>query len=120
MRFESISILSGNSVAGIDGAAKDVNQVVNLSVHVVCSANTVIGAIKLQASNDSPTGGQFRVSFTPTNWVDIPNASAAIAAGESELISLSNCAYSYLRAVWTPDGGGSTGTINAQMVAVGV
>lgn len=119
MRQESISILSGNSTASIDGAAKDVNQVVNLSVMVYCSAGTVVGVLKLQASNDAPNI-QPRSLYVPTNWADIPNATATIAAGESEMIILANCAYGYLRAVWTVDAGGSTGTINAQMSAVGV
>lgn len=120
MRQESIQIANGNSVATITGAAKDVNQVVNLSVQVYCSGSGVVGILKLQASNDTTAGGALRSQFTPTNWVDINNATATVAAGESHLIELKNIAMGYLRAVWTPDGGGSSGTVSAQMSAVGV
>lgn len=118
MRTESITLLTGDSAGDLTGLAKNLDQVINLSVQVTCSVNTVVGIIKLQASNDAPNVMP-RTGFTPTNWVDIPNASATIAAGESELISLSNCAYGYLRVIWTHDAGGSTGTVSAQMVAVG-
>lgn len=118
MRFESISILSGNSVADINGSAKDINQVVNLGVQVISSANTVVGILKLQASNDA-CNTQSRATFVPTNWVDIPNASATITAGAPALIQIANIAVGFLRAVWVHDAGGSTGTISAQMSTSG-
>lgn len=120
MRNESITILTGNSAGDLNGSAIDVNQIVNLSVQAYCSVNTVVGAVKLQISNDQPDPGSMRSQFTPSHWVDVTNATATITAGESELIILTNCAFGYLRAVWTHDGGGSVGTITAQMSAVGV
>lgn len=118
MRFESISILSGSSVAGINGAAKDVNQVVNLTVQTLSSGAGVAGVLKLQASNDA-CNTQSRATFVPTNWVDIPSASATITAGVPALIVISNIAIGFIRAVWTPDGGGSTGTVSALMSTSG-
>lgn len=118
MRTESISIISGDSAADITGTAKSLDQVINLSVLLTCSASSVVGVLKFQVSNDAPNTMP-RTSFTPTNWIDLPNGSFTVAAGESELLTLTNCAFSYMRAIWTRDSGGSTGTINAQMVAVG-
>ncbi len=119
MRQESITILTGNSDTITNGEPKDVNQVVNLSVAIYCSVNTVAGVLKLQASNDA-ANIQPRTLFVPTNWVDIPNATATITAGASALIKIDNCSFGFIRAVWTKDGGGTTGNLTAQMGAVGV
>jgi phage tail sheath gpL-like len=120
VRQQSIVILTGDSSAGINGSAIDANQFVNLSVQVISSVNTVAGTLKLQISNDAPIGITTRNQFTPVNYVDLPSATVTIAAGAPGMFSVANIAVGYLRAVWTPDGGGSTGTITAQMSSVGV
>ncbi len=103
MRQESINILTGLDNLSLTGSPIDVNQIVNASVMVYFGDALAAGTLKLQVSNDAPFGGP-RNSFTPTNWVDLPNASAATTAGASKLIrpvELTNMAYGYLRAVWT-------------------
>lgn len=118
MRTENITILTGNSAGDLTGSVKNSDQIINLSVQVVSSAGTVAGVLKLQASNDAPNTS-LRSEFTPTNYVDIPNATVTISAGGAGMIRLSDCSFGYIRAIWTHDGGGSTGTVTALMTAVG-
>ncbi len=120
MRYQSVSIINAvDSANNITGSKLDVNQVVNMSVQIIGSGASVAGVLKLQASNDTPTGDTNRGQFTPTNWVDITNATATVAGTTQQLINLTNIAYGYVRAIWTKDVGGSTGTLTCKASTVG-
>lgn len=118
MRQESILILSGLSTTTTTGAAKDSSQLVNMTFQGYSTVADGDGTLKIQASNDPVPSGAMRSQFTPTNWVDIPNASASITSGGSALIILSNVAIGWVRAVYTK-GVDGTGTYKVNMNGVG-
>lgn len=118
MRNTCVSILSAADTATVNGGATDANQIVSASFQSIFGDVTAVGTIKIQASND-PTLGQPRANFTPTNWTDIPSASAAVAAGVAPLILIPNMAFSWVRAVYTRTSGGST-TVVVNMNALSI
>ncbi len=106
MRNVNCNILSAVDTSSQNGSQIDSNQLVSASFQAVFGDATAAGTLKIQASNDvaaiqysSPT------SFTVTNWVDIPNASAAITSGSSAVITIPNMCYRWIRAVYTRDSG---------------
>lgn len=118
MRFLNEVVLSAaNDVTRTSGKV-DVNQIVNMSFQGYCSDADAAGTIKIQASNDPVPNGATRQQFTPTHWVDIPNAVYTITAGSPGLITLSNVSYGYVRAIYTETNTG-TGTIVVQISGVG-
>ncbi len=121
MRNQSSQILSGTADASINGAvALDVNQVVNMSMQtIVTGGTTAAGTVKIQGSNDLPPNGQ-RAGFAPTNWSDIPNATATVTAGVAPMIILSNVACQFVRAVFTRSAGVVGETVTVQCNSVGV
>jgi len=54
------------------GSAFDVGQVVSASFLGYFGDATATGTLKIQASNDNPAPSQYRGSFVPTNFADIP------------------------------------------------
>lgn len=119
MRQESIVVLSAADDVTRTGGKYDASQLVNMSFQSYCSDTDAAGSVKIQASNDPVPSGALRNQFTPTHWVDIPNATATITAGSATFISLSNVAVGWIRVVFTQTTPG-TGTIVVQMNAVGV
>lgn len=119
MRFVPVTILSGVTSGSVTGTALDTNQCVNITFQTITTSSDAAGTVKIQGSNDNP-GAQYRQNFTPTNWSDIPNATASIASGVGPMIVLSNIACGYLRAVYTRSGGGAADkTIVVKANAVG-
>jgi len=116
MKQINCSILSAVDTASQTGAAVEASQLVSMSAHAYFGDVTAAGTLKLQASNDPDAQGPVS-TFVPTNWVDIPSASAAIAAGAPALITIANMSYRWVRAVYTRTGGGSS-TINVNMFAI--
>lgn len=121
MRNQSSQILSGTCDGNITGAvALDVNQAINLTFQtVVTGGTTAAGTVKIQGSNDLPTNGA-RAGFAPTNWSDIPNATATVTSGVAPLIVLSNVACQYMRAVFTRSAGAIGETMVVRCNSVGV
>lgn len=118
MRYEALKVINAaDASTNQTSAAIDTNQIINMSVQGVFSSATLNGTLKIQASNDPCPGGSFRNQFTPTNWVDIPNASASVTSGASVCIPLQNIAYGYIRVVYTASSG--TGTVTALASLVG-
>lgn len=118
MRNVCIAALSAANTADATGAKIDANQLINASFQPVFADVTATGTVKIQASND-PTLGVPRDTFTPVNWSDVPNATAAVASGVAPMITLADMAYSYIRVVYTRTNGGSS-TVTVNMNAVGV
>lgn len=110
MRNLNCIALSAADTASQNGPAMDTNQWIAASFQAVFGDATAAGTFKLQASNDTyndrynyPQG-----TFTPTNWTDIPNQTASITSGGSAILTIPQCAYRWIRAVYTRSGGGST------------
>lgn len=117
MHYVNAPVLSAVDTASQNGVQIDSHQYKNVSFHAYFGDATAAGTLKVQASNDLCFDGyQANTAFTVTNWVDIPNASAAIASGAPALITLVNAPYRWLRVVYTRSGGGST-TITVNMLA---
>ena len=122
MKYLNYPVLSAVDTASITSAKIDSNQLLGASFHVILGDATVAGSVKIQASNDpSPTNYTAQYNFTPTNWVDIPGASATISAGAPVLITIPNTSviYRWMQVVFTHVSGGSS-TILVNMMAVSV
>lgn len=118
MRNVCVTALSAADDVSRTGAKIDANQLINASFQPVFSDVDAAGSVKVQASND-PTLGVPRDTFTPTNWSDVPNASAAVVAGVAPMIVLQNMSFSWIRVVFTQTSPG-TGAVTVNMNAVGV
>lgn len=119
MRPLNCNVLSAVDTGSATGGKIDSNQLVSASFAAVFGDATAAGTVKIQASNDICTDGYQPATFTPTNWIDIPSATATISSGGSALILLTNLSYRWMRVVYTRSGGGST-TINVNMFALSV
>ncbi len=119
MNSEAIIILNAADDVSRTGGAVFTGQKVNMSFQSYCTVLDGSGTVKIQASNDNSSNkGSLSNQFTPTNWVDVPNATGTVTSGSATLITLSNVSYNYVRAVYTSSGAG-TGNIVVQMCAMG-
>lgn len=107
MRNINVAILSAADTGSHSGAAVDTGQVVSASFTAVFGDTGASGTVKIQASNDIDNAN-YVPGFAPTNWVDIPGASAVITSGSSAVISIAQMAYKWVRAVYTRTSGGTT------------
>lgn len=125
MRNVNLNIISAQENQVTNSNAIDTNQIVSLSAVSYCGDSQGTGTLKLQASNDpAPARNMVAIDgFTPTNWVDIPNQSAAVTAGASACLTIAQCVYRWVRAVWTATGLGiqtvtpvadSSGSLNSK------
>lgn len=120
MRNVSVSQLIGTADSSRNGPKIDANQLVNFTVQtIVTGGTTAAGTIKVQGSNDLPTNND-RASFEPTNWSDVPNATATLTAGVAPLIVCSNVACQYIRIVFTRSAGAGSEFITIKTNGVGV
>lgn len=118
MRFLPVQMLNVVDTASANGPAIDSNQAVSGSFAPVLGDVTAAGTVKIQCSNDNPNG-QYRNTFTPTNWNDIPSATSTITSGVGPAIVLPNMAFGYIRAVFTSSSGGSsTIVVNATLLSI--
>lgn len=119
MRNLCLNILSGDDSGSVTGGKIDANQLVSASFLGYFGDNTAAGTLKIQFSNDPTVSGNLAADFTPVNWADIPNASAAVSSGASVAILIANMSFRWIRAVYTRSGGGST-TVQCNMNALGI
>lgn len=110
MRNLQYTILNDVDTATVTGAAINSGQWVSASFQSIFGDVTAAGTIKIQGSNDFSKAGT-QMAFTPTNWNDIPNATATIASGVGPMILIPNMAFEWVRAVYTRTSGGSTTVI---------
>jgi hypothetical protein len=111
MRKVNANIINARSDQSITSDKIDTNQVVSISFLANFTNGDEAGTIKIQASND-PCPDQYQpATFTPTNWCDVPNATATITSGSSALITIAQCTYRWLRVVYTLSGGGAAGKV---------
>jgi hypothetical protein len=71
-----------------------------VSVQATQGDSSAAGTVKLQASNDFSQAANIG-NFQPTNWSDIPGATATVTAGATVLIPYTQLSYGWIRAVWT-------------------
>lgn len=111
MRQVNDTVLSGSDAASVNGAQLDTNQIINSTFHCVVSDATAAGTFSIQGSNDVCQIGQSAQNFVVTNWVQIPNATATVAAGAHQaMIVVVETPCRWMRAVWTSTTPG-TGTV---------
>lgn len=116
MRNSQVKILSAVDTSSQTGSSYFTGQLVSASFAPVFGDATAAGTLKIQCSNDVPTGAP--QSFIPTNWCDIPSATSTIASGVGPAIVIPNMCFGYIRAVYTRSGGGSS-TIIVNMNQLG-
>lgn len=107
MRYANVTALnaiSANSTTASD--AEDASYLMKVSAQVVSAGSSILGTAKLQSSNDKPPAGESPVQFTPTNWVDIPSASATITTAGAQMIAPVDVCFQYIRALFTDTGAG--------------
>lgn len=86
-----------------------------ISAVAVGAAAGVKGVLKWQASNDQP-----QAAIDPTTFVDIASATVTLNGTAAGMIPKTDLSYTYLKLVWTPDGGGSTGNLTVKIQGWGV
>lgn len=120
INFKSIDAVLTSS--NINGDNIDSNQWFSASFQAYFSDNTAAGTFKIQASNDvCPFGNVYdAANFTPTNWVDVPNATATIASGAASIILIPVCSFRSLRVVFISTNGSSTATMTVLVDAKSV
>ena len=119
MRQVNDTVLSGLDTVSTNGSQLDTNQMINMSFHCTISDSTAAGVFKLQASNDVAPLGIGAQTFVVHNWVDIPNQSITMTTGlEQGILTLSEIAYRWVRAVYTETVPG-TGTVIVNRFGLG-
>lgn len=110
MRNVNCVILSAVDTASQNGSLVDANQLVSASFQAVFGDASAVGVFKIQASNDVAPARNMATQdgFAPTNWTDIPNATVAISAGGTAIITIAQMTYRWVRAVYTRTSDGST------------
>jgi len=119
MRNLCHTVLSANDDVSRTSSKIDANQLVSASFHAFFSDTDAAGTVKIQASNDPTVAGNIAADFTPTNWIDIPNATGTVTAGSAVLITIAQLSYRWLRVIFTKSNAG-TGTITVNLNALGI
>lgn len=117
MKNVNAIVLSATSASSRNGSLIDANQIYQVSFQTVFAAVDAAGDLKIQMSNDMQPAGMIQNNFAPTNWSDIPNATAAVVSGAAPPIILSIVSARWLRIVFTRSGG-ATGAITSTMFAL--
>lgn len=96
--------------------ALDTSQIYAISVATTFSDAAAAGTLKIQGSNDVPADQVAPPAYVPTNWADIPTASASVTAGGTVVIEKFSLCYRWVRVTWTRSAGAGTFTarINTQ------
>lgn len=116
MRNFNQTVFSAQPIASVTSAALNARQWYAASFIARFTVTDAAGTMKIQASNAVCEDGTLPSSFVPptASWVDVPLATATIAAGVAAIIPMPlNICYTYLRVVWTRSGG--TGAFTVEM-----
>lgn len=115
-RFNKVVLSAAAASASTASSVIDSNQIISMSFQGFATNASAIGVVKAQASNDPTPLGYDAQSFVPTNWTDIPAATASLAGtATSALVNIPSANYRWMRAVFTDAGAGSaTGTVTIQ------
>jgi hypothetical protein len=115
MRFLNETVVSAVSVPSNSQSSEvDSSYMTNVSAQGIFSG-TAAGTLKLQTSNDKPKAPNLStVTFTVTNWTDIPNASVSVSGSGSYLIPKTDLCNQYIRSAFVST---ATGVQNITAVA---
>jgi hypothetical protein len=99
-----------------ESVALDTSQIYAISVVTTFTDAASAGTLKIQGSNDVPADQVAPPSFVPTNWADIPSATASVTAGGTQPMEKFSLCYRWIRVTWTRSAGAGTFTarINTQ------
>lgn len=117
MRYQNVVALNAidaSTVGAQNSSQIDARLLFNMSVQVI-AAGAPVGVVKVQVSNDE--GSSIPQPFSPTNWVDLPSATIAVATAGQLLIPKFDLCYNYVRIVYTKTSG--TGSITAEVKSLG-
>jgi len=111
-------VLSSSDGGTKNGDTLDSQLWVSASFHLITGGSGDSGTFKLQASNDVSAAGYSPGATLPTiaNWVDLPNQSASITSGGAAILTITACAYRWVRAVYTKSGGTDAVTVNVMAI----
>lgn len=104
-----------NAVANastVTSAAVDARFVLMATAQAVFTDGSAAGTLKLQASNDNSA---------PTNWNDIPLATASVVSGADTMtpVLATPFCYQFIRVSFTSSGGAGTFTVNLHTMGEG-
>lgn len=118
MRHVNNVALNGNAGQVLTSGAIQASQMSRLSAQGAVTGGTgIIGTLKVQVSNDKPSGVQPAL-FVPTNWSDLGGASVTINGNTNGFVGFNELCGEWVRVVWTPSSG-SGGAIKATLVLLG-
>lgn len=118
MHYVNKICLSSSNGSTKNGDTLSSDQWVSASFQFFTGGSGDGGTFKLQASNDPYPAGYAAgpANFQPTNWTDLPNQTATIVAGAGAVLTIANCAYRWVRAVYTKVSG--TDAVTVQVFAL--
>jgi len=104
--------------ATLNGAAMAIE---NLDGYSICASWTdggsLVGSLKLQASNNALTDNVNSTANSAAIWVDIPGSTVAVSGAGSQFWNVADANYAAYRIVWTRTGG--TGSLTAHHLIKG-
>lgn len=111
--------------ANYNSNAVPLKSIFMYSIAALTSNGTLVGTIKLQASNDPETNDSMPLGTPappPTHWVDITGSSFTLFPATNETMwNVRDVAYNYVRVVFTDNSGGTnTATMSIIVNAKGV
>lgn len=124
MRNVNKTILEAGDSLNVTSDIIDSNQLVSGSFMAYFGDTNAAGSFTIEASNDPGPYGSTAQNFVPTNWVQIPSASATITSGASAIIPITTLCYRWIRARYSSTATGvqhvvvaaDTGTVQVQTV----
>lgn len=111
MRQNNYNVIGLQAAASINSIAVSTENVLMCSVQFT-GTGTVVGTMKIQASNDN-----VYAPAVPSNWSDIPSATISVSAAGTFLIPKTELSYKYIRVVFTLSSG--SGNMSAQLQSIG-
>lgn len=114
MRYVNNYAFNAQPIASANSAALNANQWIALSCMGFFSVTDAAGTLKLQYSNDPANSNLNSSTFVPTNWADVPGATATATVSSGATVTLYvpvNFVARYYRLSWTRTGGTGTFTV---------
>lgn len=103
------------TIASQTSGQVDASFVVQASVMVIAAGGTITGTLKVQVSNDLPN-----TPATVVNWVDLSGQTVSVTGAGVFLIPKFDCAYQYMRVVYTKTTSAAGALISARLRTIGL
>lgn len=115
----STNINAGDASADITGQTIDAAFVLYASAQAKVTG-TSTGTLKLQFSNDPPTGllRDATGNLIPVNWSDVPSATVAVAGAGLYVIPKTDICYRWIRSLFVHTNAAS-GTLTSNINTIG-